>query len=228
MSTPNKKTRSEAQSEASRTNGSKSQGPVTEQGKERICMNRMTHGFRSNVITLSTEDKPAYDHHLDSYLIRYAPKDKTEEDLVGLLASSMWQIMRNNSIEVALFELEIAGVAANLDERIRHIDQYGLLALAFKKSAGDNAFELLRRYKSTSERAFHRALEALEQIQKNHQGKSTVQTQEDQSTVADPIEPQQKKSQPEPRKPLVLIPQPEKASQPEEEAAPTPPEDPTA
>jgi hypothetical protein len=46
------------------------------------------------------------------------------------------------------------------------MDQYGRLALSFRKSAGDNALELLRCYKSTAGRAFHRALQALEDIQK--------------------------------------------------------------
>src|SRR5450432_3317700 len=99
----------------------------------------MVHGFRSNSITLSNEDPIAYDHHLDAYLTRYTPIDKTEEDLVGLLASNMWQFMRINSIELSLFELEIAGVVACDEAKFDGMDEYGLLALAFKKSAGDNA-----------------------------------------------------------------------------------------
>ena len=183
-----------AQLIAARTNGAKSKGPVTAQGKSRLCQNRMVHGFRSNSITLVNEDRDAYDRHLDAYLSRYTPIDKTEEDLVGLLASNMWQIMRNNSIEISLFELEMAAVQHKINGHYEGLDQYGLLALAFKKSAGDNALELLRRYKSTAERAYHRAFQALEQIQKDRQPKQTapapseilpaVQTQQ----VADPIE----------------------------------------
>jgi hypothetical protein len=85
----------------------------------------------------------------------------------------MWQIMRNNSIEVALFELEISGVVTDIEGEFETMDQYGLLALAFKKSAGDNALEVLRRYKSTAERAYHRAFQALEQIQKDRQSTPT-------------------------------------------------------
>jgi hypothetical protein len=168
MSTPtSKKPRTEAQIAASRANGAKSNGPTTPEGKIVSCWNRMTHGFRSNAITLVSEDAQAYDSHLDAYLARYTPIDKTEEDLVGLLASSMWQVMRNNSIEVALFEIEITGVNEEIKGEFEHMDQYGRLALAFKKSAGDNALELLRRYKTTAERAYHRALQAIEEIQKN-------------------------------------------------------------
>ena len=176
--TPNKPARIPAQLIASRTNGAKSKGPITPAGKSRISSNRMTHGFRSNSITLANEDHQAYDRHLDAYLLRYTPIDKPEEDLVGLLASNMWQIMRNNSIEVALFELEISGVVTDIEGEFETMDQYGLLALAFKKSAGDNALEVLRRYKSTAERAYHRAFQALEQIQKDRKPNQPTPTRE--------------------------------------------------
>src|SRR5579863_1597381 len=165
--TNTKKTRSEAQIVQSRLNGAKSNGPVTADGKCKISKNRMIHGFRSNSITLGNEDRPAYDDHLNAYLARYTPIDKVEEDLVGLLASNMWQLMRLNSIEVALFDIEISGIDVDLHGTFETMDEYGRLALAFKKSAGDNALELLRRYKSTAERAYHRALQALEEIRRD-------------------------------------------------------------
>ncbi|HEY3743774.1 MAG TPA: hypothetical protein VGL53_28210 [Bryobacteraceae bacterium] len=178
--TTDKKPRTEAQIAASRANGAKSNGPTTPEGKIVSCWNRMTHGFRSNAITLVSEDADAYDRHLDAYLARYTPVDKTEEDLVGLLASSMWQIMRNNSIEVALFEIEITGVNEEIKGEFEHMDQYGRLALAFKKSAGDNALELLRRYKVSSERAYHRALQAIEEIQKARKPSQPIDEPSDQ------------------------------------------------
>ena len=183
-----KSPRSAAQTAASRANGARSLGPITDPGKCKISKNRMSHGFRSGAITLNNEDRQAYDEHLDAYLRRYQPVDKVEEDLVGLLASSMWHIMRNNSVELALLELEISGIDEDLHGRFEAMDQYGRLALAFKKSAGDNALELLRRYKTTSERAYHRALQALESMRKDRPSEplanaaenlSAVQTQDD-------------------------------------------------
>ena len=175
MSTTNQKTakRSPGQAEQSRINGAKSQGPITPEGKQAISQNHMTHGFRSTTISIHSEDRAAYDAHLNAYFTRYTPVDKVEEDLVGLLASNMWQLMRNNSIEVALFDLEIAALDQDIDSKYQAMDQFGRLALAFKKSAGDNALELLRRYKATAERAYHRAFQALEQLQKER--KSTVE-----------------------------------------------------
>src|SRR5882724_1665015 len=138
MSTPNTQPRSAAQAAASRLNGAKSHGPTSPEGKSTVSSTRMVHGFRSaNFITLSTEDHDVYDAHLDAYLARYAPIDKVEQDLVGLLASQMWQLMRNNSIEVALFEIEISGVAFHIEGKFEDMDQYGILALAFKKSRSE-------------------------------------------------------------------------------------------
>ena len=156
-----------AKAEQSRINGSKSHGPVTPEGKAISSGNRMTHGFRSHCVVLATEDKDQYNAHLDSYLAQYAPENKVEEDLVGLLASSMWQLMRNNAVEVALLDIELSTIDNDIKGKFKNIDEYGRLAFAFKKSAGNNALELLRRYKATAERTYHKTLQALEHIQKN-------------------------------------------------------------
>ena len=190
MSKASKKSRSAAQSSASRANGAKSQGPATSAGKAKVSSNRMSHGFRANNIPLANENREAYTTHHEAYIARYTPIDKVEDDLVGLLATNMWQLMRINSMEVALFDLEMAALEPEIARDYKTMDEYGRLALAFKKSAGDNALELLRRYKSTAERAYHRALQAIEQIQKDRtppktaheENKTTVQTQESPQT----------------------------------------------
>ena len=49
--------RSEEQKQASRNNGAKSNGPKTEQGKERSSQNGMRHNLASgHLVLLSTED----------------------------------------------------------------------------------------------------------------------------------------------------------------------------
>jgi len=159
-------TRTPAQAEASRLNGAKSKGPTSTTGQTTAKSNRMVHGFRANLIGLATENYTALDEHIDRYKARYTPIDQVEDDLVGLLATNMWQLMRINSVEVALFEIEMAGIDDQVSRDYDNVDEYGRLALAFKKSAGENVFELLRRYKSTTERAYHRSLEALEKIRK--------------------------------------------------------------
>jgi hypothetical protein len=122
----------------------------------------------------------------------------------------MWQIMRINSVEVALFDLEISGIDQYIHGNYETMDQYGRLALAFKKSAGDNALELLRRYKSTAERAYHRALQAIEEIQKGRKPQTQQNEIADQTREEPPApDPEPESPTPEPRKPaLILLPNP--------------------
>ena len=167
MSNNKNRKSSPAQAAAARANGAKSLGPTTPEGRAKLGGNRMTHGFRAASVSLANENRADYDAHLDEYLKRYAPIDKVETDLVGLCALNMWHLMRMNSIEVSLFDLEMSGLDAEMSRDFKTIDEWGRLALAFKKSAGDNALELLRRYKSSAERAYHRSFQALEQIKKD-------------------------------------------------------------
>ena len=155
-------------------NGAKSNGPSSATGKQASREAHIIHGFRSNTIAIHFEDKEAYGAHLDSYLARYQPIDKVESDLVGLLAINMFQVMRITSIESALFDLELAEIEADVEDKYELMNNYGRLALAFKRSAGENALQLLSRYKSTAERAYHRALQAIETIRKDRQTQQSV------------------------------------------------------
>ena len=173
-----KPSRTPAQIAASRINGAKSKGPITAAGKAIVAGNPITHGFRAESVTLANEDAATYNTLLDNYLRRYAPKDQVESDLVGLLASNMWQVMRCTSIEVALFNLAVTGLN---DEKIaaqfNDMDECGRLAIAFKQDHKEHALELLRRYKSTAERAYHRALQAIEQISKDRNDNTSAPNQ---------------------------------------------------
>jgi len=204
-----KKERTPAQVEASRLNGAKSTGPTTPEGQAKSQNNRMVHGFRANLLALANENRGALTDHIESYKLRYSPIDRVEDDLVGLLATNMWQLMRINSVEVALFEIEMSGIDEELDRDYDQIDEYGRLALAFKKSAGENTFELLRRYKSTTERAYHRSLEALEKIRKERQPPPSCQSPETQNNLSpdqpdepaattETVEPQPESADPQP------------------------------
>jgi hypothetical protein len=74
--------RTEAQIEASRANGRRSQGPVTPEGKARSSQNAYRHGLLAATMTLRTEDKDAFGQYLDQHLQRFQPADDVELNLV--------------------------------------------------------------------------------------------------------------------------------------------------
>ena len=45
---------------SNQANGSKSRGPITEEGKRRACMNALKHGLTSDLVVLPHEDANEY------------------------------------------------------------------------------------------------------------------------------------------------------------------------
>ena len=182
--------------EQSRVNGAKSKGPTTPEGRASICKAKIVHGFRASTVATHNEDHPAYDAQLEAYLAHYTPANAVETDLVGLLALNMWEIKRMASVESALFDLEIDAMDNMIEGTFQRMNEFGRLALAFKKSSGDRAFDLLRRYKSTAERAFHKTFQALEKIRKERQTQQPVIVPGEEKTIST-VEPE-KAPDPEP------------------------------
>jgi len=87
-------TRTEAQREASRQNGSLSAGPVTEEGRRRSSQNSTKHGLFSTRIVLANESQQLFDDLLDSLLEEHAPATPTEHQFVEDMAAARWKMRR--------------------------------------------------------------------------------------------------------------------------------------
>src|SRR3974390_1080125 len=93
-----------AQSDASRINGAKSNGPVTAEGKAISSQNALKHGMFSKQVVLPGEDPEAFERLRADYTRRFRPQGDAEVELVETIAASSWRLKRIIRIENALFQ----------------------------------------------------------------------------------------------------------------------------
>jgi hypothetical protein len=152
--------RTELQQIASRTNGAKSRGPITEEGKQASSQNRLAHGFNSKRVVLPGESQEEFDELLASYLEEHQPETPTERTLIENMAIARWRQQR-------AWTLETAGLTNEM-RRPRYIEgeEVEIQAfVAFRTLTDDSrALELLNRYETRSERQFRAALTAFQSL----------------------------------------------------------------
>jgi hypothetical protein len=147
---------SELQQLASRTNGAKSRGPLTEEGKQASSGNSLAHGFNSKRVVLPGESPEEFDEFLAAFLDEHLPETPTERALIENLAAARWRQRR-------VWAIETAGIANEL-RRPRYIEgeDFDTRAfVAFRTLADDSpVLNLLNRYDARFERQFRNALTA--------------------------------------------------------------------
>ena len=132
-----------SQIEANRENAIRSTGPRSEAGKETSSRNSTRHGLTSRRGVLDSEDQPEFDQLLMELLQEYDPQTPTERELVDEIADQSWRLRRASKIETGLFNKagdDFQAVSADLDK--------------------------IRRYRTSIERAWHKAIEQIRKIQK--------------------------------------------------------------
>jgi hypothetical protein len=147
---------SELEQIASRTNGAKSHGPVTEEGKQASSRNSLTHGFNSKRIVLPGESQQEFDELLASYLDEHQPETPTERTLIENMAVARWRQQRAWALETAGLGNEIRRPRYHEGE-----DPDTQAFVAFRALTDDShAIDLLNRYEARFERQFRAALTA--------------------------------------------------------------------
>jgi hypothetical protein len=142
---------------ANRANSRKSTGPVTEAGKARMRNNPLRHGLTSRHVVIEGEDPEDYEALRQDLMSDWQPADIQEAALVTQIAEGAWRLMRARRVETQIFEdhMTKAGAADDHDSRV---------AECFH--ANGKQFDNLRRYATTIERAYYRALDELRNLQK--------------------------------------------------------------
>ena len=160
------------QIDASRANGRRSKGPITEQGKFNSAGNSYRHGLLALSIVLKGEHQDRFLFHLNQLMEEHQPATHTEVVLVERLASSAWRLYRIGDMQKAALDRDSVfpdplaeSIADNMVQAIRNSE-----AIA-------RSHDLLLRYETALDRQFHRALRSLKQIQAERKN-STERPQE--------------------------------------------------
>jgi len=179
---------SEAQLAANRRNAPSSKGRMSEEGKTVVRNNALRHGLTSKQVVLSDEDPAAFAAMREGLIRDHAPANDQEADLVDQIAVNYWRLLRAQRIEAGLFESAVHPRAPRRFTReLLEIDDP--LAAAFCHHS--HHFDTLRRYTASIERAYYRAVDALQKLHKARQLKQlgTVPQRRTVAATAAPASP---------------------------------------
>ncbi|MBM3810711.1 MAG: hypothetical protein FJW20_03635 [Acidimicrobiia bacterium] len=128
---------------ASRANGARSRGPVTEEGKAISSQNSLKHGLRARNLILSKEEEQDFDVYVDNLLEEVKPLGQLEFTLFQQMVRAGWELRR--------IELKLASFTVD------PLDNF----------AAREKYELFHRYHSRLETSYYRAQKELRILQTN-------------------------------------------------------------
>lgn len=141
-------------------------GPKTEDGKRASRMNALKHGMTSQIVVLPYEEELEY-HEMRGGLIQsYAPANNQELMLVDQIAAGYWRTMRVRAYEREMLTGQVR--TRKLDNGISpepsgNTDDLATAVVLVKEPY--QSFENYFRYDASIERAYYRAITALEHLQ---------------------------------------------------------------
>ena len=142
---------SPAKIEANRSNSRLSTGPQTGIGKAASSANATRHGLTSTRVVIKGESQEEFDALLAGLFVAHKPANLAEETIVQQIAANYWRLLRARRIEAGMFNDVICEAA---DETAAFL-------------ANEKQFDNIRRYATTIENAYHRAIEQLRRLQRD-------------------------------------------------------------
>jgi hypothetical protein len=152
--------RTPKQTQASRTNGAKSKGPVTPKGKRNSSRNSIRHGLLAETVVLEDEHNGRFLALLNDLLDEHQPATPTQTLLVETLAAAVWRQKRIWGMQKVAFDEDVASVdSAPESPALRAV-----LALRASPECV-RSHELMLRYEVALDRQISRSLLRLQQLQ---------------------------------------------------------------
>jgi hypothetical protein len=146
--------RTEGQIRASRANGARSRGPVTDQGKRNPSRNAVKHGILAETIVLKNELTDRFLEILADLEDELQPETSIEYTLIQKMAVARWRQLRLWGMEKAAMEQQIR---KEVDNGARSEDIPTRASMAFRSLGEARSLDLIIRYDSLCDRQYLRA-----------------------------------------------------------------------
>ncbi len=159
--------RTDKQIEASKTNGAKSQGPKTPEGKAKSAQNANRHNLAGgHIVLLSNESIREFKAFSNGYYDAFAPANAVERDLVNQLIAASWRLARISAMESAIFEVEMWRQEKTHAKTFDYLDSHTRHVLTFLNMDNEeDAMRKLLRYQGAARRAYNAAFKQLQVLQ---------------------------------------------------------------
>lgn len=163
---------------ANRRNASRPRGPLSAESSAAIRENAVKHGLTAKHVVLQHEDYADYHELRASIVTEYQPRTPQEHRFADQIAQNYWRLLRCRRVETATFENRLATLKNRLElDPEQPIDNDEGISLCMANEGRD--FDTLRRYETTIERAWYRAIRELRAAQKERREYEAAQAEED-------------------------------------------------
>ena len=196
-------TRTAAQAEASRTNGARSHGPTTAEGKARSAQNALKHAMRSAGAGLCfMDDLEVYAELHDAVAARVRPRDAAEGMLVARLTAALWRAQRAERLEAEFW--------CYLPQGVQRDDAKLLIKVFAGERRGRQSLATIQRYQADAQTAFTRTLKALQLLRRLDAEEAVAPANQNEGAEQPPA--QHRTNEPEPASPTIDTNEPDTAS----------------
>ena len=146
---------------ASRTNGARSQGPVTVEGKSHSSRNSTKHGLLADRIVLPGESPEDFETLLQDHIAEFEPEGAVELGMIEEMASAQWRLRRLWAIETCTFDAALAPETELDPDSVGPGDPLARIADAFRHLADTPTLILIHRYETRLHTIYQRAFRNL-------------------------------------------------------------------
>ena len=170
---------------ANRRNASFPRGPLSAESSAAIRENAVKHGLTAKHVVLQHEDYTNYSEVRASIVMEYRPHTPQEHRIADQIAQNYWRLLRCRRVETATFENRLGTLKNRFDiDPDQPFNDDAGISVCMANDSRD--FDVLRRYETTIERAWYRAIRELRAAQRERRQHEAEQLEDD--TYNPPLE----------------------------------------